>query len=48
MSGFAPYGYAKNPKDKHHFIIDEESANVVRRIFNMYLSGYSRDRIAKI
>lgn len=48
MSGFAPYGYAKDPKDKHHFIIDEEAANVVRRIFNMYLSGYSRDRIAKI
>ncbi|WP_373249737.1 recombinase family protein [Mediterraneibacter gnavus] len=48
MSGFAPYGYMKDPKDKHHFVVDEEAANVVRRIFNLYLSGYSRDGIAKI
>lgn len=48
MSGFAPYGYQKDPKDKHHFIIDPEAAQIVRRIFSMYLSGYSRDSIAKI
>lgn len=47
MSGFAPYGYMKDPKDKHHFLIDEEAAKVVRKIFYMYLEGYSRDGIAK-
>lgn len=47
MSGFAPYGYCKDPKDKHHFLVDEEAAGVVRKIFNMYLEGYSRDGIAK-
>ena len=47
MSGFAPYGYIKDPKDKHHFLIDEEAAVVIRKIYNMYLSGYSRDGIAK-
>lgn len=47
MSGFAPYGYVKNPEDKHHFLIDEEAAKVVRKIYNLYLSGYSRDGIAK-
>ena len=26
MSGFAPYGYIKDPADKHHFLIDEEAA----------------------
>lgn len=40
MSGFAPYGYVKDPKDKHHFLIDEEAAVVIRKIYNMYLSGY--------
>ena len=26
MSGFAPYGYVKDPADKHHFLVDEEAA----------------------
>ena len=47
MSGFAPYGYVKDPADKHHFLIDEEAAKVVRRIFYMSLEGYSRDGIAR-
>ena len=47
MSGFAPYGYIKDPADKHHFLVDEEAAKVVRKIFYMYLEGYSRDGIAK-
>lgn len=48
MSGFAPYGYAKNPEDKHHFIVDEEAAKIVRKIYNLYLAGYSKAGIAKI
>lgn len=47
MSGFAPYGYIKDLEDKHHFLVDEEAAKVVRKIFYMYLEGYSRDGIAK-
>lgn len=47
MSNFAPYGYVKDPKDKHRFLIDPQAAEVVKRIFKLYLSGYSRDRIAK-
>lgn len=47
MSGFAPYGYIRDPEDKHHFLVDEEAAGVVRRIFCMYLEGYSRDGIAR-
>ena len=46
MSGFAPYGYIKDPEDKHHFLVDKEAAKVVRKIFYMYLEGYSRDGIA--
>lgn len=48
MSGFAPYGYKKDPNNKHRFILDEEAAGIVRRIFDMYLAGYSRDSISKI
>lgn len=43
---FAPYGYLKDPKDRHKLIIDKEIANIVRRIFNMILLGKSRKEIA--
>ncbi len=43
----APYGYLKNPKDKHKFIIDRESSYVVKKIFNMTLLGKSRKEIAE-
>lgn len=42
---FAPYGYMKDPKDKYHFIIDEEAAKVVRKIFEMYASGEGASKI---
>lgn len=42
---FAPYGYIKDPKDKYHFIIDEEAANIVRKIFSMYASGQGATKI---
>lgn len=43
----APYGYLKNPKDKHKFIIDKEVSYVVKKIFNMILLGKSRKEIAE-
>lgn len=43
----APYGYLKDPKDKHKFIIDKEAAYIVRKIFNMILIGKSRKEIAE-
>lgn len=36
---FAPYGYLIDPADKHHLIIDEETAPIVRMIFDLYVSG---------
>ena len=40
MGGTEPYGYKKNiPYDKHQLIIDEETAPIVKRIFNMAKSG---------
>lgn len=43
----APYGYIKNPKDKHKFIIDKEAAYNVKIIFNMILIGKSRKEIVQ-
>ena len=40
-----PFGYKKDPNDKDKWIIDEEAAATVRRIFQMYVDGY---RISEI
>ncbi len=43
----APYGYRKDPNDKYHWIIDEEAAAVVRKVFRLCISGYGPTQIAK-
>lgn len=43
----APYGYLKNPKDKHKYIVDKEVSYNVKKIFNMILLGKSRKEIAE-
>lgn len=42
------YGYQKDPADKDHWIIDEEAAAVVRRIFQLSTEGHGAYEIAKI
>ena len=42
------YGYKKDPEDKHHWIIDEEAAAVVRRIFRLTIEGKGPYDIARI
>ncbi len=43
----AIYGYMKDPNDKHHWIIDEEAAEVVRRIYRMTIEGHGPGEIAR-
>ena len=43
----SPYGYLKDPKDKHKFIKDKEASYIVKKIFNMILLGKSRKEIAE-
>ena len=43
-----PYGYRKSSEDKNQWIVDEESARVVKRIFNLCVEGYGPGQIAKI
>lgn len=46
-AAFAPYGYLKDPEDKHRLIVDEETAPIVKRIFQMAVDGLSPYKIAK-
>lgn len=41
VGSFAPYGYAIDPDNKNHLIIDPETAPIVREIFKMYSNGKS-------
>ncbi len=45
---FPLYGYLKDPDQKGHLIVDEEAAEIVREIFNLYIQGYGKTRIAQI
>ena len=47
-STHAIYGYKKDPENKDHWIIDEEAAAVVRRIYRLALEGYGQYKIAEI
>ncbi len=44
----AIYGYKKDPNDKHKWLIDEEAAAVVRRIYRLTIEGYGPYDIARI
>ncbi len=46
MGTFPAYGYKRNPENKHHLVIDEETAPIVRRIFELRSQGRSFRSIA--
>ncbi len=48
IGSFAPYGYAIDPKDPHHLVIDPETAPIVRQIFATYLEGSSYRAIVQV
>lgn len=37
VAGTTPYGYKLDPDIKHHLIIDEDEAEIVKKIFEMAL-----------
>ena len=41
-----PYGYIKDPNDPKHWIVDDEAAQVVRRVYSMTLEGFGTEQIA--
>ena len=44
--GQPPYGYIKDPDNPKRWIVDDEAAQVVRRIYRMTLEGYGTEQIA--
>ena len=44
----AIYGFKKDPDKKHYWLIDEEAAAVVRRIYQLALNGKGAGQIASI
>ena len=42
------YGYRKDPNVKHHWLVDEEAAAIVRRIYQMACEGHGPYEIARI
>lgn len=47
-SANAPYGYLKSPEDKHKLIVDEEVAPIIRKIYQLKLSGLSARKITQM
>jgi DNA invertase Pin-like site-specific DNA recombinase len=43
----APFGYKKDPEDKNHLLVDEETAPVVRLIFQYALEGHGPNYIRR-
>ena len=48
MGSKPPFGYKLDPNDRHHLVIDEPAAEVVRRIFRLTAEGIGYNKIAKI
>ena len=48
IGAYAPFGYIKDPADKHHFIIDEPAAAIVRKIFSLRSKGHGFRKIAQL
>jgi DNA invertase Pin-like site-specific DNA recombinase len=41
IGGMPPFGYIKNPDDRHKLIKDDEAANIVASVFRLYTEGHS-------
>ena len=46
IGAFAPFGYIKDPQDKHQLLVDPDAAEIVKQVFSMFLQGTSKRAIA--
>ncbi len=46
LSSAPPYGYQKDPENPKHWIVDEEAAAVVQKVFYLCMSGMGTTQIA--
>lgn len=47
IGNFAPFGYKKDDSDKNHLVVDEETSQIVKKIFDMAAKEYHPSKIAK-
>lgn len=45
IAAHPPYGYIKNPENTHKLIVDEYAAGIVKKIYQMYVSGMGKGAI---
>ena len=48
LGTYPPYGYEKDTKIKNHLVIDKESSEIVKMIFNWSIEGYGAAKIARM
>ncbi len=48
LGSSCPYGYKKDLQNHNHLVIDEYAATIVKRIYQLYLSGYGKSKIGAI
>lgn len=48
VSANSPFGYEKDPEDRHALLVAEDEAEIVRRIFSLTLEGHTSVEIAKL
>lgn len=48
LGGHAPFGYIKDPDDRHRLLVDPAAATVVRDLFKMFGEGVGYVRMTKI
>lgn len=48
MATYPTFGYKKDSKDKNHYVVDEETAPIVQRIFALAKTGMTPTAIGKI
>lgn len=48
IGAFAPYGYKKDPNNNNKLLPDPLTVPIVQEIFQLYLAGYGKSRIATL
>ena len=46
IGSFAPFGYVKDPDDKHRLLVDPDAAEVVKLVYSLFLQGSSKRAVS--
>lgn len=48
LAAFPPYGYTKDKNNKNHLVINPETSQIVKQIFEWHLEGYGAAKISRM